>query len=61
LQTGITKAIIEIITVALSKGFEILETDVAKVASPVLRRPGSGNGLWLLGKLTYRSEKGEGE
>ena len=52
MQTGITKAVIEIITAALSrKGFEILEPDVAKVASPVLRWPGSGNGLWLLDKL----------
>jgi len=31
-------------------GSERLEPDVVKVASPVLRGLGAGNGLWLLGK-----------
>jgi len=32
------------------KGYERLEPDVVKVASPVLRGLGAGNGLWLLGE-----------
>jgi hypothetical protein len=33
------------------KGYERLEPDVVKVASPVLRGLGAGNGLWLLGEI----------
>jgi len=29
----------------------MLEPDVVKVASPVLRGLGAGNGLWLLGEM----------
>ncbi len=34
----------------------MLEPDVVKVASPVLRGLGAGNGLWLLGELV-KSER----
>jgi hypothetical protein len=50
LHTGITKANIEMITVAhYKKGYGMLEPDAVKVARPVLRGLGAGNGLRLLG------------
>jgi len=54
LQTGITKAIIEMITAArYGKGYGMREPYAMKVARTVLRGLEAGNGLRLLDRLVF--------